>query len=420
MKKILLFFLVLSTFGLAQNINGRISSSIYSFEKVDVSGESDIYIRGYQSLNLNFNYDNYSLRTSLNFENDFKNKMANDSRLRFYNLYFEARKLFDIATLKLGRQSIFNSVVGGVFDGISLSLKYKDYNLNTYFGGNVPAYQELKLTDKIGEDNILGADFSTSVIENFLFGVGFVSKNFKAVEYSALRLDEQFNPILVLIKQQSNQYKFFNGKINYNLKDVVDVYSKYEYDLNFKELSKVELECDYIQVKDWSFNLYFNYREPKVRYNSFFAIFDYQNTKEVEAGIKHDLTNWLSLNARFGYIKFTDINSERLTVAVYTPFGNLNYRKTFGDAGELDAISLSSGYSFFDGFLSPSLGVGYTNYKVSKNDKSNSLASVLAGINVRPMRYLSCDLQGQYLNNKYYKNDYRFLFKINYWFNTNL
>jgi hypothetical protein len=29
-------------------------------------------------------------------------------------------------------------------------------------------------------------------------------------------------------------------------------------------------------------------------------------------------------------------------------------------------------------------------------------------------------LQGQYMNNKIYKDDYRFFLKLNYWFNTNL
>ena len=34
--------------------------------------------------------------------------------------------------------------------------------------------------------------------------------------------------------------------------------------------------------------------------------------------------------------------------------------------------------------------------------------------------YWLFDLQLQYLNNKIYNNDVRFLFKLNYWFNTNI
>jgi hypothetical protein len=91
-----------------------------------------------------------------------------------------------------------------------------------------------------------------------------------------------------------------------------------------------------------------------------------------------------------------------------------------GYAGEMDAISLYSAHSFFDGLITPSAGVSYTAYKLSQDDATNNLTSILAGINVRPYRSLSFDLQGQYMDNKIYKNDFRFFFKINYWFNTNL
>jgi hypothetical protein len=66
------------------------------------------------------------------------------------------------------------------------------------------------------------------------------------------------------------------------------------------------------------------------------------------------------------------------------------------------------------------VGVSYTTYKLSENEEKNNLITVLAGVNYRPFRVLSVDLQGQYMNNKIYKEDYRFFLKVNYWFNTNL
>jgi len=50
----------------------------------------------------------------------------------------------------------------------------------------------------------------------------------------------------------------------------------------------------------------------------------------------------------------------------------------------------------------------------------NELVSLMAGTNIRPWRFLSFDVQGQYLNNKIYRNDWRLFLKVNYWFNTNL
>jgi len=103
-----------------------------------------------------------------------------------------------------------------------------------------------------------------------------------------------------------------------------------------------------------------------------------------------------------------------------TRWGSFNYRKTLGYAGELDAVSLYSAYSFLEGLITPSVGISYTSYKLSEDSDKNNLAAILGGLNYRPFRFLSFDVQGQYMNNKIYKDDYRFFFKINYWFNTNL
>jgi hypothetical protein len=65
------------------------------------------------------------------------------------------------------------------------------------------------------------------------------------------------------------------------------------------------------------------------------------------------------------------------------------------------------------------VGLSFTGYKLSDDSEKNNLTSLLAGLNFRPWRELSLDLQGQYMDNQIYKNDFRFLIKANYWFNTN-
>ena len=97
-------------------------------------------------------------------ETDVMSKMDTDPRLRFYNLYLEARDMLTVATIKLGRQPIINSVAGGVYDGASLTLKKNEFKLNGYVGGSVPAYQKLELIENF-EDNLLyGGKFTTTII----------------------------------------------------------------------------------------------------------------------------------------------------------------------------------------------------------------------------------------------------------------
>jgi opacity protein-like surface antigen len=414
---ILLFFLSGSLF--SQNLNGRFSSAVYMFERFDSSNVSQNHIRAYQMLNLNFNYKNFSLRSNLNLETDFAQKLVDDPRLRFYSLYLEARDVLDIANIKIGRQPIINSVVGGLMDGASISLSKYDFKLSGFYGGNVPAYQKLELIENFSDNFIAGARLSTSILENFNFAVGYLNKNFKPIDYKALRLDPNLNPIQVLISNKSNQFQYLSGEASYFSENFLFINSRYEYDLNFKQTSKVEFDARIEKVKDLGVNLYYNYREPRIRYNSIFSVFDYGNTQEIEAGLDYKIDNNYTLLAQFGYVKFKDDNSSRLGVGASTKYGTINYRKTFGYAGEMDAISLYSAYTFLDGFITPNIGLSYSSFKVSKDSETNNITTLVAGLNFRPFRKLSFDLQGQYLDNKIYKNDFRLFLKLNHWFNLN-
>ena len=113
MKKIFFCSIALSLFFIstyAQNINGRFSSAIYSFERFDTVNVSNTYFRAYEMLSLNFNKDNYSLRTYLNLGTDLSQDLTYDPRLRFYNLYFEARKVFDGRMLNASNRACLKMV----------------------------------------------------------------------------------------------------------------------------------------------------------------------------------------------------------------------------------------------------------------------------------------------------------------------
>lgn len=421
MKKfILLLFLGATAFISAQNINGRFSSSLYTFERYDSLNSSDQYLRAYEMLNLNLNYNKVSVRSYLNFETDVMTKMESDPRLRFYNLYFEARDVMDIATFRLGRQPIINSIAGGIYDGASLTLKKTDYKLNAFFGGNVPAYQKLELIENFEDNFLYGGKFTTTVIPNFQIGLGYVNKNFQPQKYMASRLDPDLNPIQVEIENKSNQYEFITGEISFTQSKLVSINTRYDYDLNFNQTSKVEFDARTDAVDRLGINVYYNYRLPKIRYNSIFAVFDYGNTHEIEVGADYQISKSLTVIGKFGNVQYKDENSQRVGIGLSTTYGNINYRKTFGYAGELDAVSLYSGYTFFEGLLTPSIGLSYTSYKLNPEDEANNLTTLMVGANIRPFRMLSFDLQGQYMDNKIYKNDLRLFFKLNYWFNLNI
>ncbi len=420
MKKILFVLFLAPLMLCAQNINGIFSSSYYTFQRYDNLNSSQTFVRSYQTASLNFNMDNVSLRTRLNLESNIGNALISDPRLRFYNLYLEARNLFDIATVKFGRQSLFNSVAGGVYDGINVKVKYSDFSLTGYYGGNVPAYQKFGFTNDLANDYVLGGKLETTALKDFRFALSYIDKNFKPVDYTTLRLNSDLDPVTLLIQEKSNQYKFVSAEASYEMEKTLNVNTRFDYDLNFSKASKFEIDGRVQATDQLGFDVYYNYREPRISYNSIFSVFNYGNTQEVEAGLDYKINKIYTVVGKFGNVQYEDNSSQRVTVGVNSNLGSISYRKTFGYAGELDAVSIYTAKSFKDGFITPSLGLSYTSYKLSEDSATNSLTSLLAGINIRPWNKVSFDLQGQYFNNKIYKDDFRVLFKVNYWFNTNL
>jgi hypothetical protein len=421
MRKILFALLIiLPVVAFGQNINGRLSSALYTFERFDSQNSSEKYIRTFENIGLNFNLGSVSLITRTNIEANIGNSLDSDPRVRFYNLYVEARKLFDVATIKVGRQSNFNKTAGGLFDGVDLKLEKWDFVISGFYGGNVQAYQKLELTNDWTNDFILGGKIETGIVPNARIALSYVDKNFKAVDYTALRINNNLDPIQILIQQKSNQYQFLTGEASYGLENIFNVYAQYDYDLNFNTTSKFEITGRYEQIKDLGVEIYYNYREPLIRYNSIFAVFDYGNTYEIETGLDYKILDGLSVFGKYANVKYEDASSQRFTLGFVTGFGSASYRKNSGYAGELDAVSVFAGHSFFDGFFTPSLGISFTNYKLSEDSEKNNLTTILAGFNLRPWKNFSFDLQGQYMDNKIYQNDFRILAKINYWFNTNL
>jgi len=420
MKKIFfLIFVYLPLMIPAQNLNGRFSSSFYTFERFDTTKTSDTFLRTFQALTLNFNYKDISIRTRTNFETNIGKGLDNDPRLRFYNLYLEARNILDMFTLKLGRQPLFTPIAGGLFDGVNLKFNYANASLSGFYGGNVPAYQKLEMTNDLRNDYVLGGKFDIYFLDHFTFGLSYIDKNFKVTDYNTLRLNSDYDLVNVLIEQKSNQYKFLSADASYNLEGLLSIDTRYEYDVNFKTTSKFEITSRVQATDQLGIDVYYNFREPKIRYNSIFSVFNYGNSQEFEGGVDYKISESVSLFGKFGNVTYEDENSQRLTIGANTKFGSFSYRKTLGYAGELDAVSAFTAYSFDDGSFTPSVGIAYTSYKLSKDAETNNILSFLGGFNLRPWTNYSFDLQGQYFNNKIYKNDFRIMFKVNHWFNSN-
>ena len=422
MKKLLL--LVSLTLGLTyfcypQTINGRFTSALYTFERFDTLENSTTHARTFQLLYLTFGSKNVSLKTYMNLESDISENLVYDPRFRMYNFYLNVRNLFEVLYLKLGRQPVYSTIGGGVFDGLTLGLNYKGFDINGYYGGNVPPYQKFEITDDLKNDFVAGGNLTVSTITNTRIALRYVNKNFKNIAFNTTRLDADFNTIPYHISNPSQQFEYVAAEVSFSQPKSFRVNTRYFYDLNYSSTSRFEISGRYDAIDNLGLSAYYNYRKPFVRYNSIFSVFDFRNSQEIEVGADYLIDNAYKLIGKFANVSYEDESSQRLSIGLSSRFGTITGRKTFGFAGELDAISFYTAHTVLEGLLTPSFSVSYTRYKLSSAESTNEMVTFLLGCNYRPIRTLSFDVQGQYHNNKIYNNDYRLFVKLNFWFNHN-
>jgi hypothetical protein len=423
MKKLLFIvslFIGLTTYLFPQNLNGRFTSAVYSFERFDTVNNSNTYARTYQMLYLTFGKDNVSLKSYMNLEGDVSQSQTYDPRLRFYNLYVDVRNLFDVVYFKLGRQPLFSGIGGGVFDGMTLGFKYAGFDVNGYYGGNVPAYQKLNFTDDLSNDFVAGGKITYYPDQNSRLALKYFNQNFKTVSYATTRLtpDLETNPNYI-IDNNSEQYQYLTAEGSYYEPKTFRLDTKCDYDLNYNLISGFEIDGRYEEIENLGIDAYYNFRQPKIRYNSIFSVFDFQNSQEIEVGADYAIDKTYKVIGKIGNVIYTDESSQRVSLGLSTPWGTLMGRKTFGYAGELNSLSIYTAKTICEGLLTPNLSLAYTNYKLSSDDVLNNMVTVLLGLNYRPWRTLSFDAQGQYLHNKIYNDDFRLFLKLNFWFNVN-
>jgi len=422
MKKLLILVslsLGLASFCYPQTINGRFTSALYTFERFDTLNNSANYARTFQLLYLTFGIKNVSLKTYMNLESDISENLVYDPRFRMYNFYLDVRKLFEMVYIKLGRQPIYNTIGGGVFDGLTLGLNYKGFDINGYYGGNVPPYQKVDFTDNLENNYVGGANLTVNAISNTRISLRYVNKNFENIAYTTTRLDPNLNTIPYHIDNSSQQFEYVMAEVSFSQPKSFRVDTRYQYELNYSTTSRFEISGRYDEIKNLGLTAYYNYRKPFVRFNSIFSVFDFRNSQEIEIGADYLIDNTYKLIGKFANVSYEDESSQRLSIGLSSRWGTITGRKTFGYAGELDAISFYTAQAILGGLLTPSFSFGYTRYKLSTAVSSNEMITLLLGCNYRPIRTLSFDVQGQYLNNKIYNNDFRLFVKLNFWFNHN-
>jgi len=415
----------------AQRFQVRLVSSAYAWERQDTVGQSSQHLFGYQTVQVSLAGKNLSFHTYVQGFNDFAGPVKNDPLIRLYNMYFKWTNVADIADLTLGRQAIFAGAGSGTLDGGIAAVRLFDSRLKVlgYYGLLPAPRQKAELIGDKKNNFMTGGQLVIAPLDFAQLSVSYMNKHIKPETYIGLRSDSLFNPYPIEIKPSASAEEYVSGDVSVDYRDWVSGYARYDYDVLLEKMSRLQLfgrvrPFESLGVKALqSLGLTAEYiqREPRLSFNSIFSVFAYNTLKEYEIGAEYAVTSAWQVFAKYGSVSYGDDDSKRVTVGANGEHISVSVTRNVGYSGELSAASANLGYPFFDNKLMPTLMLSYAEYKLNENASGldNALAVGL-GLVYRPMPVLSLDTQGQWIQNRIYKNDLRFFVRVSYLFSQQL
>lgn len=422
MERTLLAALVLlSMTADAQSINGRLTTSFYGFEGRDAALAKQTYLRAYENVYLNASSGDVSFNMNAMVSNDFGSDLATDPELRISSLLVKVRKIGGLADLSVGRQFIFAGAGYGLIDGAQTGLRFLDdrVSVTLYGGTNVDHTRDVR-KQWIGSNGMFGGQVVFAPVENGSVGLSYMNKRRERAPYTAVRADSLFNPYIIVVNSTPLEEELASVDAEYEFGHAVMLQAKADYDVHHAELSRIQAFTRVHAMEGLSGTLEYIFREPRVAYNSIFSVFNTNSTQEIEGGLEYRHSPFFFLFARFADVQYVDDNSQRLSVGGTYEFLTAAYTQNFGYAGELNGVSLQAAYPLLDRVITPTCGFGYASYKHAKDDPSSTVVNLAAGAVYRPSKYISADVQLQWMQNPQFDSDMRAFVKFTYWFNDRL
>jgi hypothetical protein len=421
--KILLLLLFAPLAAGAQSLNFRFSTYVYGWERFDTiapNAASTTYMRGYQNLLIDASRDKWSLNTLIQTEEELAGESEDKFSYRFYNLYVKGTNLFDALDIKLGRQYLFAGVGRGAIDGIYFKVKAgmnKEYQITGFGGAPTPYDYEFKNYNSIGDNYTFGGQFTYYGVKDLSLALSYMNKRRQTDSYYALRADSVFNTSQVLIERDPVTNELAGFDFNYSYLQRYSFYGKAYYDVKSKKLYRGEFNARGRVIDNLSVWAGYTYREPQISYNTIFWVFNSKQNQEIEGGADYGFKNGINAFARVGAVIYDSDNSLKFQAGFNHPSYGISFTKYTGYAGESDC---ASGYYYREilkSRLSATAAASYASYSLGdyNSERINSFSGML-GLTYRPDPRFTIDAQGQFITNRIYKYDARFLVGLSYWF----
>ncbi|MDH4071025.1 MAG: hypothetical protein OEV30_11460 [Ignavibacteria bacterium] len=415
-----LLLLVSSYDSHAQLVNGRLVSSLYTWEQFDTVDVSRSYARGMQSLLLDVSEGSLSLHTHLQVAGTLKKTLDEEADFRSYYMYLKVRDIAGVVDISFGRLPYFAGVGNGTLDGALATLRFAEnrVRLTAYGGARTPQELTLNGWGSLDKNFVTGGQI-LALFDQARVGLSYVNRQRERAPYWTLRADSLLNPVETFITPDALKEQFLSLDATYQLSSI-RLYGRYDYDLFGSQTQRGQLGVSYQLTGRLSLSGDFVHRAPRVAYNSFFALFAASSVNEYQLGGDYRLDPSWRVFLRGAFVDYTDDESIRYSVGIAHTYAGISYRGSTGYAGEQNFVSVYGAYPLFERKVIPTASVTFGSYKLSDTASRDDAMAVALGATIRPIQVISFDLQAQAISNKIVDQDFRFFGKFTYWFSETL
>lgn len=388
-------------------IDGRLTTSLYSFEGLKTDTTSATFLRAYQGLRLDLNQlgaPALSLHTYLQGTTDLGEKAGTDPRLRLYHAYLKLKT--DRLRLQLGRQRVSAGVGQGSIDGVWAAASRSGFDLDLYAGPLVSLDRAAE-PGAWSEGSLWGGRLRTQRFLGAIFSLGFARRQRQTAAYAA---PGRYSGVQAPAREIARQVMGIEGRRDF--RGGHSLYGRLDYDLEEEQLRRGEVEGRYALSQRLSLQAEWLRRAPWISPNSLLGAFPREDYQEFGGRLYYRLTGTVQVAASFASTLYEDDTAQRLGLVLsagdhYT----LGYYRSMGYSRASDGVVGSVHYP-----LSPRLLLrgeldlaSYERYEDAED--RDGLATGALGLSWRPMPAALVEAQVQGLRNPTHSSDARLLLR---------
>lgn len=385
-------------------LNGRLTTSFYSWESGDTDSTSSMHLRAYQAVRLNVNRiagSPASLRLYLRGTHD------PDARLTVYHTYMDWTKRG--LGIRTGRQAIYAGVGVGTIDGVRLTYRGGRWRLVTYAGAMAPVYGPDTINGW-SDAHMMGAYVTTDRLWGTRVGLSFARRN-RTVTYHA-----EGRYTLRQVQTSSLEGEWVGIDASRRVGRKLNLYGRLDFDVPASEVRRGECRIRWTVRPDLNVTGEFVHRTPNLSRNDVLRVFGGESNREVSLRGTYRIGRKTSLWGNLAAVLYEGDTAHRIGLGISLPQGSLGYVRRDGYGGESDGLSADILHPLTE-TLSLRANLNVSSYRLfpEAEDRDEALGTSV-GLKYRPTRHLSLDLEAQNSRNRIYDRDTRLFARVNIWF----